>query len=459
MTIEFDKNILKELKIDISKIVEAINTDKANVSFEELTCVGLSTSTDKVGAVIHLKKSSGYGGNLCKKGTFEHVAFWADWNNDGVWDEYLGTVSVKVHDISSIPDEGLCYAVELPIDVSKHLKSCVQPNVVKIRGVLSWSSLPSPTDPDDLNTWGNRVDALVQIRPGSAKQGHRIDFIGNVTVDQIDSSTHLAYPSSAIFNAWTNRPWGGGVNFRAEILNSGAPGTVHFQVQYSDNGGVTWVPVNTQHTFITSEPGPLFLIWPINAADFGGWFPYLADQSIGRAILSDLLAVWETGTRTGAHKVRLAYTTDHSHQQVNIKYSEEYEIMLDQIKFDVNPGFGTSINPSYTIDLVIDGGDCHQYEQKDTFTGHLRVIDKYFGSWSLHLEPTAHYTGTPISPVSRIVNNFFDNGDGNASWSLNTSTLDPCGYTVRLRGVKRTIFNSAVGLHHHDDKYVGFSVV
>jgi len=37
--------------------------------------------------------------------------------------------------------------------------------------------------------------------------------------------------------------------------------------------------------------------------------------------------------------------------------------------------------------------------------------------------------------------------------------MDLCGYTVRLQGVKRTIFDSFVGDFLYNDKYVGFSVV
>ncbi len=465
-SLSISKAFLEEYKIDFNKIYELINSDKANINYEELMCVGLNSSQDKLGAIIKVKLPSGFSGELCDNGSFEHVAFWADWNNNGTWDEYLGTASVKVFDFTELPDGGLCYAVELPIDVSQHLKPCKFQNIIKVRGVLSWSSLPSTTDPEDLNTWGNRIDSLVQIRPGikitGNQPGHRMDYIGNVAVNQIDASTHLAFPS-AVFNYQTNRPWGGSVNFRAEILNSGAPGNVHFQVQYYEATSASWVPVNTQHTFITAEPHPLggtlFNSVPINAADYGGWFPYLADQSIGRVIASDLLANWATANRSGAHKVRLAFTTDHSHSSGNILYSEEYTIMLDNILFDVNPDFGVAINQAYTLDLVIDGGDCHQYKQKEVFNGHLKVIDKYFGQWSLHLEPTSHYSGSPISPSSRMVINLIDNGDANAAWSLDTSTLDPCGYTVRLRGIKRTIFNSSVGTFHRRDKYVGFSVI
>ena len=151
---QIDKKLLKEFKIDLSELIEALNKDKANVSYEELCCVGLNSATDKLGAVLKVKKPVGYGGNLCKKGTYEHVAFWVDWNNNGTWDEYLGTVSVNVHDINAIPDKGLCYAVELPINPTQHLKFCSNPNIIKVRAVLSWSSMPSTTDPEDLNYMG-----------------------------------------------------------------------------------------------------------------------------------------------------------------------------------------------------------------------------------------------------------------------------------------------------------------
>jgi len=63
---------------------------------EELTCVGLATAFDSLAAVIHVKRPAGYSGDLCHAGSVEYVAFWADWNNDGTWDEYLGTTQVNV---------------------------------------------------------------------------------------------------------------------------------------------------------------------------------------------------------------------------------------------------------------------------------------------------------------------------------------------------------------------------
>jgi hypothetical protein len=52
-----------------------------------------------------------------------------------------------------------------------------------------------------------------------------------------------------------------------------------------------------------------------------------------------------------------------------------------------------------------------------------------------------------------------DQGDGNAVWTLNTTNLDKCGYTLMLRAYDRTIVNSNGAIVHWNKKAVGFSVV
>lgn len=462
-----DVNVLKEMNVNLEKVMGEIQSTQANISFEELACLGLNSHTDTLGAVIHVKKPCGYNGDLCKWGSKEHVAFWIDWNNDGNF-TYLDTVSIRVHDISSIPAEGLYYAVELPIDPTAYLEDCRHPNIVKVRSVLSWSSKPSDTDPDDLNTWGNRMDALVQIRPGKrlkpTELGYRLDYIGNVLVTNINV---LANPST-IHDTYHNRPWGGKVNFRGKFFNSEAAESVFFRMEYEDsNIPGSWVPVNTQHTFVllsTDVNGDLVAsLKPVNSADYGGWFPYLADYVTDPYhpvdIASNVLAYWNTGALEGEFKVRLSYY--HKNTPLNVIHSNPITITLDNTFFGVNPDFGSVVDPAYTLDIVIDGGDCKTYPETSTVQGHLRVVDQYFGKWLLNVQPSSHVTGSPVfTPAGgeREVSSLIDEGDTNAAWSLSLSNLDPCGYTVRLRGVKRTIFNSETNIFHHMDKYVGFCV-
>ena len=462
-----DPSLIEAAGLDMAAILGAFSS-KADTTFEEVVCAGLQTENDKLGAVIHIKQAAGYGGSLCRLGTIEYVAFWVDWDNAGAAGyEYVGTAGVEVHDIGRIPAEGLYYSVTLPLDVTEHLRRCSSANIVKVRAVLSWNVPPSNIDSLDLNTYGNRIDRLVQIRPGrvfGTDLVHRFDFIGNVPVTEIDPVSHLAFPSAGA-SLYNNRPWGGTVNFRAKLFNAGAPYNTHFQVQYFEPLASRWLPVNNTFTFTTVRPsggGTVFTSIFIDSSSYGGWFPYVGNPAAFEDIVNDEIASWNTAGRSGAYKVRLAYTTDHAHNPANISYSEEYEIMLDNVYFDANPGFGPAVNPAFTVDMVIDGGDCHTYTKKDTINGHLRVLDTYFGRWELEVQPTSHITGPVVfTPAggARNVSGSGDNGDANAPWTLSTANIDPCGYTVRLRAYKRTVFNSAPGSFHHVDKYVGFSVV
>lgn len=219
---------------DISDFVLAPVT-KANVNYEELYCVGLNTAQDTLGAVIHVKNSGGYGGDLCSTGSKEYVAFWADWNNDGVYGQYLGTASVDVHDISNIPADGLYYNVALPVDFSHRLKTCSSPNIIHIRGVLSWQSLPSTTNSNQLNHYGNYVDAVVQIRPGLGSNVDAvITYVGNVDRDDIDPSHHLFNYNGASPNASNNRPWGGWVSLHGIIDRNGFNGVIKYKIMYKN---------------------------------------------------------------------------------------------------------------------------------------------------------------------------------------------------------------------------------
>ena len=51
-----------------------------------------------------------------------------------------------------------------------------------------------------------------------------------------------------------------------------------------------------------------------------------------------------------------------------------------------------------------------------------------------------------------------DNGDDECNWSVDTTNLDECGYTVTLWAYDRTIVNSNGAIVHWSHKAVGFSV-
>jgi len=476
-----DVSELTKLKVDLSAAAAALAATSANTSYEQVTCVGLETAADTLGAVIHIKRPFGYSGDLCHDGSKEYVAFWADWNNNGTFDEYLGTATAEVHDLDgSLPGDGVRYNVSLVSPaIVQHLKKCVTPNIVRIRAVLSWATPPSTTDPNALNFWGNRVDALVQIRPGDATTGAElIDLIyrvGGVALSDISPATHLAFPSSVLTGACgaaaMDRPWGGLVTIQGRIYNTGLPGSVRFRVRYKKHSDpdvdANWTPVTFSQHFVLMfpllPPPSEVSVTLLAGAEPGcgsGWFDYLENPLALPPIFErdNRLADWQTGTLEGAYDLRVEYRrtidapgTFHSSQVVTI--------MLHNYQMQASVTATAAIDFSKDVDLVIDGGDCHSYTKSTSFAGHLRVQDPYFWAWSLDLQPATHTHGAAPVPACRTYNALGDSGDANLPWTLDTSPMDKCGYTLTLRGYDRTIINSNGAIVHSAAKAVGFSVV
>ncbi len=461
----FNFQDLKKLKIDIDKLFPFYNTDQhnADISFEEVTCVGLNTDTDTLGAVVHVKKANGYSGDLCHKGSTEHVAFWADWNNNGSFDEYLGTQSFEIHDINNIPAGGLFYNVALPLNVAGRLKSCSNPNIVKIRAVLSWEALPSTTNPNALNTWGNSKDSLVQLRPGKKDGIYTvITKVGDADRSLIHASQHLFNYNGVAPGPDNNRPWGGVVNFKGIIDKNGFGGVVKYRISYKTFGAPdsTYAAVATSETnnlVNTLLPFPLCYITNTQAADGDGWFVYQPDAPSHIFTNDDNhLANWSTaGLADGTYTLRFEYTNEVGDPVTG----DVFSIIITNKGMSVSPTANTSVDPAYNLDLVIDGGDCHSYTPNDSIIhGHVKAVHDYFALWTLELQPTAHTNGIIPSPDGRSYSSLGDGGDANAAWTLDTSKLDPCGYTVSLMARTRVILDSNPGyLPLYGPKAVGFA--
>lgn len=471
---------LSKLKVDVSAAAAALASTSADTSFEQVTCVGLETAADTVGAVIHVKRPYGYGGDLCHDGSREYVAFWADWNNNGTFDEYLGTATAEVHDLDgSIPGDGVRYSVALiSPSIVHHLEHCTTPNVIRLRAVLSWAVPPSTTDPNALEFWGNRVDALVQIRPGKAISGTELtDLIyrvGGVAISEISPVSHLAHPSTVLTGACgaaaMDRPWGGRVTVQGRIYNTGFPGSVRFRVRYKPHGlpdiDSNWTPVNAHQSFVLMYPlatppdHHVSLLAGTEPGCGSGWYDYQEDPLAMPPVYErdNRLADWQTGSLEGPHDIRLEYrrTTD---APGTFHKSQVVTIVLHNYQMVASTAATTTIDFSKDLDLVIDGGDCHSYGKGGSFNGHLRMQDPYFWYWNLDLQPAAHVHGAAPVPRCRSYTSLADHGDANLPWTLDTTPMDKCGYTLTLRGYDRTIIDNNGAIVHKTSKAVGFSVV
>ncbi|MCP4901541.1 MAG: hypothetical protein GY906_31650, partial [bacterium] len=164
------------------------------------------------------------------------------------------------------------------------------------------------------------------------------------------------------------------------------------------------------------------------------------------------------------YDLRLIYTGDDPYDPTAIIHaSDVVTIVIDNTNFVVNPLPTNAVDTSYSLDLVIDGGDCHSYPQTATINGHLRVRDEHFWKWVLELQPTTHTHGLQATPRCQSYSSLSDQGPVNDAWNLQitqgTKKLDKCGYTLTLWGYDRAIINSNGAVVHHRKKAVGFSVI
>ncbi len=86
-------------QFDPSKLAGLLFPADGDTRYEELECIGLDPVHETLVGVLRLKLSSGYSGGPCTDGSREYVSFWADLDDSGTFETFLGTTSVNVYDI------------------------------------------------------------------------------------------------------------------------------------------------------------------------------------------------------------------------------------------------------------------------------------------------------------------------------------------------------------------------
>lgn len=413
--IEYLKKIGFKWDIAVKEILQT----SANTSYEELTDVGLDYNKEQFVASVHVKKSAGYSGNLCNAGSYEYVAFWADWNNNCEW-EYLGTASVNVHDLGTIPKDGLCYSATLPYNFQHRRKKCSNPNVVKVRAVLSWNIPPSTTNPNSLKTWGNLLDRYVQVKPGAEIPVGTVNpfiyILGGIPEDKVSNFSGLTTLGATFaLNAVpveTGAPFAGivviqgpsfpGYKYRIKVTNL-ATSASHYLTDalwLVGYGPSIFPPHNSVVKYKTINPTLDYYDYQNRGIDF--------DENV-----DNVLARWEPGT------------------------NDKWQIDLD---IQGIPGVFTKViqmdNTKPVALLNIDNnGDCTHYKLGDTITGHFTATDDYISSYQL----SSSFVGLIESGNVNTVNNAF-------AFTTNPNGT-PCG-SIGLVVYEKTIHDSVnTGAH------------
>jgi hypothetical protein len=394
------------------------------VSFEQLECVGLDNNVSRLVASLQVKRPSGYNGGLCKLGSTEYVAFWASgWDDSCGW-TYLGTAGVAVHDISSIPEGGLCYAAVLPVDLTYQRRPCGEPKELRIRAVLSWNVPPSTTDPDAVPVWGNMLDSHVQVGPGVAVPPGTvvplIGLLGGIPVSRIDLATGLTTPTATFALLGGSAPadpdgLGRPCPFAGTVVVQGPsfPG-YQYRIQVKRSADTNWTSVNNAFT-AWDETGTI----PTQQVASGDYFSYLPDP----LNVDNVLAVWSpSGNDLWNVKIDI----------LGVPGSDVHQLQLH------NSGLAA------TIDIDVLAGNCGKFGVGTVLAGLFVARDDaggqdYLAHYGLGTAPFAAPAGA-LSPTLGYAPTAPAPGNG---WSLDTSAMTPCGYTISVTAVSRAIYNSS----------------
>jgi hypothetical protein len=451
----------KAIGLDWQAILAALDKTQGNVGYEQLHCVGLDYNREWVVANFTIKRPIGYQGSLCEHGSVEHIAFWVDWDNNCEW-TYLATVGVTVHDIASMPADGLSYWVGVPARLAEHRRSCKEPKIGRLRAVLSWNVPPSNIDPNAVPHWGNRLDSHFEIKPGRVlSELPAIDAIGGVSVAYINvGGDGMTVPNAPFAQTGSPAdPWvasrqcafGGDIYINAEVPVSFSLAGYKYRLLVRKLGS----PGNgdpLMSSFVVTRTLALGggTVW-ITPQLGTGWVSYLhPDQNIYSVLgnwqsaslgLPDRNQLWEIKLELADAGLTILGDTGWHH------------IQLD--------------NQAPVAAIQIDSGgailDCNDFSQGSSVSGHFVAYDPngHFGAWSLDTTPNSLLPKDPLAtPVlAGSSPTGFAPGHG---WQLDTAAntagnpLQPCGYVVTVRVWDNTIVHSSQFVHNYAEDDTGF---
>jgi hypothetical protein len=430
-------NLHPGIAIDPSIIGSLFPKTDGDTSFEELKCIGLDpNSPDQLVGVIQVKKSAGYSGGPCTDGSREYVTFWGDFDGDGTLETCLGTADVRVYDLTSVPPDGVQFAVRLPVDLSQYRQNChLGPKVVRIRAILSWNLAPPCANPNYVPTWGNREETLINIAPGEQEPSGRIAILGGIPISKINNNfgdlanRGLTTPD-AVF-ATNNLPpdtLGRPCPFAGRVSAQGAPiNGFEYKLEVSQDS-ILWNEVTTD-LVVTDQFG----FTSFNKANpITKRFKYLDfTQNV-----NGLLAEWDS-SGDALWYVRLSVYDGGG----TLQGTDTHLIQLDNTP------------PDASITITTGPGDCGKFPVGTALGGTFVARDLYLGSYSLGVAPAVNPAGVGVPiPSAGNINTAPAPGD---AWSLDTTGMEPCGYIIEVVAVDRAIVDSqSVG--HYVTHSAGF---
>jgi hypothetical protein len=462
--------------INLADILGQIEILNGDTSFEQLTCAGYNPQTRTLEGVIQVKQNSGFSGGLCTSGSTEYVSFFAFVS--GAW-QSLGTARVQVYDLAAAsPANPINYAVFRISNVTEML--CNDLTGVPLRAILSWQT--EPTGPDFIPTWGNVVNTHIQpqiLTSDPGDQQMRLMRIGRVSIIGISNVTGLANDTGVAGDCSNanDSPFGGSPTVtgdfipRVDVFNpvngSIVPGgrpiiyqawivpdvggpfqlTNEFGIQlYPPLGPVGGVFHNQE---ATAAPAPV-----IGGSPTDVYYRYM--ESDLQAVEPRTLAVFNAGgLPEGNYTIEIR----------GFKFvGGNYLAITPQSKMiHVYNGFphmevGPEQRPQLFITLDAPFKDCGDVVVGDTLNGHFSVTDLFFNE--AHIEMIPITIGGVLQPTQPVILGTGGSsisyptapttGVASGTFSLDTTGLTPCGYTIRLSATDRALVSDSCSGHYNE---------
>ncbi len=450
--------------VNIADLVKLILAPQSDMTYERLDCVGFEAADQMLAAVFTLRRPTGFNGGPCTAGSLEHVGFFIDWH-DGLGYQYAGSTAVRVHDHADVPADGIRYEVRVPLDVSQYQQLCTHgPVTGHVRAILSWNTPVPPGNPNFNPVWGNRQEAEIQIEPGQPGISGLVPIlsaVGDIPVIHIDGSG-LIQNGTAIHTGLTfdDAPFGGQITLAGKIVN-GTSATRYRLMRRLVGGGGGFVPLTNEPagftlSVVTFDPSTGVQIQDVTLhADAEGYYTY-EDYGPTHYVEGNLLGRWfsNLGEDGQTFELRVDVSTDGN--PAHDLHSNTVFVKVD----NQAPVAKLAINAGAV------GGQCADFEKGQIMTGTFTATDANIRSYGFSILPPAPASGAVVLPLASLPSGSIlpqvhpllaDPGIAAGFFRLDTSPMQPCGYTLVLGVWDRTNVNSGQ-TSYYSQVAVGFCV-
>jgi hypothetical protein len=458
---------------ELGDLLDNLAETAGDTRYEELTCAGYNPDTREVGGVLSIKRSSGYSGGLCTKGSTEYVGFWVE--HGGTWHS-LGVAEVQVHDLSGAGgSDTVEYAVIRPTNGVPELP-CEDLTGLRMRAILSWNT--PPTGPAFTPTWGNVLDTHIQppegepLEPGELTR-LRLFHVNSARLDQIDDTTGRATNNTGS----VDRPFGGPIVIEGDFAEKKdvfddqtgdvLPGAKpHLYQVFWQKDGAAGSPTQLTNSFninVFPEDYPhspaVTKTQSVKTVNGEEYYTYM--ESATQAVNPRTFAEWPAqGLENGLYTLEVkGFAWDSatsSYVQTNSIVQKIYIYNGFPHTEDVKRPDGsiaTVPREEPELSLTMSAGECADITVGNPVTGTYEVRDHFFGALNVRMVPTniggvTHQEPVSVSNPGSVVPHpgitpSVQVESGN--WTLDTDDLPPCGYTVELVARDRAL----VGRHGH----------